>query len=290
MTLTRNLLLLLTLIVYPSMACQRDSTAAEDAEAARAAEAQALTTAEAKKWDFRSKGGAPLKLAPQSVLRWSNPIAGELYGNVFVWTSQGRPDVIGSVYKWYAPFTHMSAEFHSLSRGTIVGKRDGRSMWSPSRAGVDFREVPGARVPARADAQRLREMRSIAEGFSAEMNDRERPDQVYQLRLLPRPIYRYKSPDQDIVDGAIFAFVNVTDPQVWLLVEAQRSGEKLGWQYALAQMDCVEMRVSREGRAIWKTPQMAPPWSNVKDRSAPYTVFHSFGQLMLNRESGPSSR
>jgi hypothetical protein len=89
MTLTRNLLLLLTLFVYPSMPCPRDSVAAEDAEAARAAEARALTAAEAKTWEFRSEGGAQLELAPNSVLRWSNPIMGELYGNVYLWTVDG---------------------------------------------------------------------------------------------------------------------------------------------------------------------------------------------------------
>ncbi|MCU0978852.1 MAG: hypothetical protein MUF25_06755 [Pirellulaceae bacterium] len=270
-----TLLLTLALLGCHQLCFAAESPPTADAQAAHAAEAQTLTTGEAKKWDFHLEAGTSLELQPNAVLRWSNPIVGEIYGNVFVWTSQGRPEMIGSIYKWYAPFTHMSAEFHSLAVGPLTGKRAGQPVWSPARGGVEFKPVPDAPDPAPSEAQRLRQMQMAAEGFSAEMVDRERPDQIYQLRLLPRPVYRYKSPDRGVTDGAIFVFVHATDPQVWLMIEARRRDQESQWQYAVAQMDSVRMRAFHRGREIWTAPQVTPPWSNVQDRRAPYTAFNN---------------
>jgi len=275
MNMARKLLLLLAVLGGPPFSVAADSAATGDAQAEHAAEAQELTTGEAKKWEFHLEAGTPLELQTNPVLRWSNPIVGEIYGNVFVWTAQGRPEMIGSIYKWYTPYTHMSAEFHSLARGPLTGKLAGQPVWFPTRGGVEFKPVPEAPAPASSDAPRLRQMQSAAEGFSVEIVSRERPDQVYQLRLMPRPVYRYKSPDQEITDGAIFVFVHATDPETWLIFETRRAGQELQWQYALAQMDSVTMRAFHRGREIWTAPQVAPPWSNVTDRRAPYTHFNN---------------
>ena len=37
---------------------------------------------------------------PKPVLKYTNPVRGEVYGNVFVWTHQGRPEVIAAVFDY----------------------------------------------------------------------------------------------------------------------------------------------------------------------------------------------
>ena len=67
-------------------------------------------------------------------------------------------------------------------------------------------------------------MRSIAGGFAGRLLDArvERAGEEQALRLLPKPLYRYERPDgpTSSSDGALFAFVLGTDPEVFLLLEA----------------------------------------------------------------------
>lgn len=76
-----------------------------------------MTREAAQEYEFAIRGvDQPAKFREQPILRWSNPERGQVYVNVFLWTDRGRPVVVGSLFKWFAPFTHMSHEFHSLCR------------------------------------------------------------------------------------------------------------------------------------------------------------------------------
>ncbi|MAG94065.1 MAG: hypothetical protein CMJ48_09980 [Planctomycetaceae bacterium] len=54
-----------------------------------------------------------------------------------------------------------------------------------------------------------------------------------QLRRLSQPIYRYESDNANLLDGAMFAFVQGTDPEVFLLLEARSKGNNHQWEFAL---------------------------------------------------------
>src|SRR5262245_38822071 len=75
-----------------------------------------LTQAAAAEYEMRvGEDDKPLELQREPVLRWSNPDRGEIHGNVFLWTRDTRPLVVGSLFKWFTPHTHMSHEFQSLA-------------------------------------------------------------------------------------------------------------------------------------------------------------------------------
>lgn len=83
-------------------------------------------------------------------------------------------------------------------------------------------------------------MRNLAREFSGWM---KQDGDVTQLRLLPQPIFRYKSRDMGVLDGALFALVwKGTDPDVLLLLE---HGE-----VALARFNWREMWVERKDKEI----------------------------------------
>ncbi len=89
-------------------------------------------------------------------------------------------------------------------------------------------------------------MRNLAREFSGAMKDN---DDVTELRLLPQPIVRYKSAEQSVVDGAIFAWVwKGTDPEVLLILEDRKDQ----WHYALARFNFREMWVKHKDREIWR--------------------------------------
>ena len=109
-------------------------------------EAFRITTEAAKRYAFELAGNAAprLNFHPGSILRWSNPVAGEIYGNVYLWTDNDeRPQVIGSIYQWFSPMTHGSHEFRSLSLEPVIGQRDGSLVWMSNQAGVEWKPAAG---------------------------------------------------------------------------------------------------------------------------------------------------
>jgi hypothetical protein len=214
-----------------------------------------------------------MTLQPKSVLRWSNPVSTALYGEVFVWTINGRPQAIASMHKFFQPNRrHMSGEFHSLALGGINARQDERPFWVCQEPGITLKPLAGNTSVGNTAPQRLRQMRAFARGFSAEVSARNELDKREKLRLLPNPIYRYESTDPALLDGAVFAFVQGTNPEVLLLLEARQSGAEHQWQYALARFNSVAMRASYQQEQVWTVPQVAPPWSNVHDPRKPYFV------------------
>ena len=58
-----------------------------------------LTRAGALEYEIRvgeDENEEPLELLREPVLKWSNPDRGEVHGNVFLWTRDGRPLAAGS--------------------------------------------------------------------------------------------------------------------------------------------------------------------------------------------------
>ncbi len=195
-----------------------------------------------------------LKLVPKSVLRWTNPGTHRVYGDVFVWTLDGRPEVVMSLFKVWDPPRGMHTEMHSLSPIEVIAERDGTVIWRPAKSGISYHDIPQAPAPADTATRRLQQMRSLAKDFSAELVDRRVNDKGERqaLRLLPAPLYRYQSTDPDVIDGALFAIVLGTDPEVFLVMEARRSETTARWRYALARMNDERMVVRYKDEDVWR--------------------------------------
>src|ERR1700722_11040505 len=128
---------------------------------------------EAASYTIRLEGNErPLTLHPEPVLMWSNPIMGKIYGDVFVWTADGRPEAVASIYRFYSPSPHRADEFHSLALGKLTAERDGAAAWTPARRGLELKPIPGAPAPADSAAGRLRQMRTLAQEFTGRQTDR----------------------------------------------------------------------------------------------------------------------
>ena len=203
------------------------------------------------------------------MLRWSNPAVGEIHGNVFLWTIDERPAVVGSLFKWFTPHTHMSHEFHSLAEVPLVGRYDEADVWTAGQPGVKFVRLPGAPPPAASVAQRLLQMKRLVKDFAVTKTERDASKQ--ELRLLTQPIYRYAAPARQILDGALFAFVQGTDPDVFLLLEARGDSGEETWQFAPARMNSVEFVLRHGDREVWKAETLSS--SDVYRHAQPYTSF-----------------
>jgi hypothetical protein len=225
---------------------------------------------EAASYTIRLEGNdRPLTLHPEPVLMWSNPIMGKIYGDVFVWTADGRPEAVASIYRFYSPSPHRADEFHSLALGKLTAERDGAAAWTPARRGLELKPIPGAPAPADSAAGRLRQMRTLAQEFTGRQTDRAGVNR--DMRLLAQPIYHYENTKGDLIDGGLFAFVQGTDPEVFLLVEARRpEGRAPEWSFGATRMHGIDLRLNHRGRPIWNAPEI--PASQVFDTREPYTV------------------
>jgi hypothetical protein len=159
-------------------------------------------------------------------------------------------------------------EFCSLQPAPVKFS-SGAVEWSP-KTGITLVRLADESVPADSARQRLSQLRDLAAGFTAEKTTREgvtRP-----LRLLPQPVYRYKSERKEVVDGAMFAFVEATDPEAFLLLEARSAADKKEWHYALVRMNSVAMKAAFREKEIWNAAVL--PWSEALNRKdLPYTAF-----------------
>jgi hypothetical protein len=197
-------------------------------------------------------------MKPQPVLRWLNPTRGQKgEPTLILWADAGQPEALASVYPWG---TQLIYECVSLARGEgLTFREEGRTVWSPGAAGVAFREIPASPAPAATAAARLNQMKALAERFKASIvtvnGDHESRE---ELRLLPKPIYRYeldgaKAAHPDLVDGAVFAFVQGTDPEVVLLLEAVHQGDRTGWQYAFGRATSYSVEARLGSLVVWST-------------------------------------
>lgn len=242
---------------------------------ARAAEALMLTRQVARALHlYESEDRASgLTLVETPLQRYTNPIAGEFYAHLFIWTKAGRPEAAAAIAKWYVPRNSLHLEFHSLALRPLTAEYKDAPIWHPTAAGVTFEVIPGSPAPARSAVARLREMRQLARDFRARVKALNRGGVDEDLRLLAKPVYRYQNDAATVLDGAIFSFVRGTDPELLLLIEARQAGDAFAWEYALAPMNSFEFYVYHGDREVWHKPQIAPPWQNTRDPNKPYMVY-----------------
>ncbi|HEV3343226.1 MAG TPA: hypothetical protein VG125_22835 [Pirellulales bacterium] len=232
---------------------ERDSRAEKEA----ATKFRAFAKEVAAAYDLRAGEGRTRKLTQvaEPVLRWSNPLGGQrARGEIFLWTDSGQPAAVVSINEFTddAGATKGEQEWCSLAAGPLVA--DGPHRWSPAAGVLTPMPLRDVDAPADSAARRLRQMHDLARRFAGEKTTRAGVTRT--LRLLPKPIYRYESNDAGILDGALFALAEATDPEALLVLEARRADKTPVWHYALARMNSVRLTASYNGKPVWEAPAL----------------------------------
>lgn len=197
-----------------------------------------------------------LKLSGEPVLRWSNPIRNVDDAAVFVWLSKDRPEMVATVMSYRDDQKNLrrSYELLSLSQDKLVGVQGGRRDWQPEKLAFAWREVPGAPAAADTSVQRRRQMRDLAAKFQVAVEaDKNR----YELRLLAQPLYRYENAKADVLEGALYAFVEGTDPELILALETPRAGRP--WKFTTGRLTRWGIEVRYQDKVMNEFPQMSGP-------------------------------
>jgi hypothetical protein len=177
-------------------------------------------------------------------------------GSVFLFLEpSGRPAAVGDVFLFPRPKTHeLYNEWHSLASVPITVKWSGGTLMEAREAGLAWSAIPKAEALAAARAARERQARDLARRFTAnlinKMNDK------YELRLLTPPLFRYHADEKladtaDFASGAMFAFCQETDPEIFLFIEARRTDGGMQWMFAAAEFSNLNLFLQLDGAAVW---------------------------------------
>ena len=202
------------------------------------------------------KPDAQLTLIDTPLLKYANPVRGvQQHGAIYLWTAEGRPAVIASFWsaieRQQPDLRRLNFEWHSLSESPLTADRNAERLWEAGEPGVEWRTLDDVRPPAGSPPLRLRQMRQIASSFSAGIERK----QESELRLMPQPLYRYSEQTVGATDGALFAFVMGTDPEVFLLIEARSDTPgRATWYAACVRFTNYALVVQRDGREWWSYP------------------------------------
>lgn len=206
----------------------------------------------------------PLAPPEEPVLRYTNPVRNFFTdGAIFLWLEDERPLAAGS--PTIRGTGEVFFELSSLTGRPLECRRENVVVWAPTTGNLVEQPMAGSVPPSESDKVRLRQMREVARRFN--VITKSKPD--VELRLMAQPIYRYTAEREGVMDGAVFAFVEATDPDFLLVVEAhaERAASPAEWRYTLARLCSRPVEVSLDGKPLWSADAY---WTNPRSPSDPY--------------------
>ena len=218
----------------------------------------------AEKFEVEAAVGAKpvaAKLLSNPLLKYNDSTRRNHESTLWLWTERERPCALMAVefYPNSPRGPRWLFEIVSLSNSKIGVARGGDWKWQAKQPGVIRKPVPGDLTPAEKPALRLAQARQIRQRFAP--HEKEGTDGRLELRALSTPLYRYADEQTGVIDGAVFAFANGTNPEVLLLLEAQRDAttKDAFWTYGFAQMTGAEVHASLDGKEVWSQKEADPP-------------------------------
>jgi hypothetical protein len=250
------------LIVLLALSCA--SLLAQDQESDEALRKARLAAMEQTIAGFEVRSDAikdkhDLTFVAKPLLRYSDPTRGlaeatNVLLDAGVWRlgEAGRPTALVTleIYRAGDDLSILSYEFAALTehKFALRHKQNEGVVWDAAGSAVKMAPLADAPAPAKGAAGRLTQMRQLARRFS--VREKLREGIVVECRLLAQPIDRYAAADEGLVDGAIFAFANGTNPELGLLLECD--GER--WSYGAVRLSAAESILSLDDREIATFP------------------------------------
>ncbi|MCO8123593.1 hypothetical protein NHH03_17745 [Stieleria sp. TO1_6] len=233
-------------------------------------------------YDVKTTGQSErhLTLDDRPLMRFNNPVSGVPDGIIAMWKDGPRPAVVAQVFQLANGTWLHEAQSLAPAPLSMRNTKTGDIPWQPTAESLRWKSIKDVVVDSRSAASRLRQMRRIASEFSAvdhfQVRSGDTARSPYKLRLLPQPVYRYSDPEKDVVDGAMFAFVHGTDPEMFLVLEATEQNGQTSWRYSIAPMTCWAIDVHYNDQPVW----------NIEERlgkSTPADNYHVWGYHGLDQ-------
>lgn len=202
-----------------------------------------------------------LELFPEALFRSYDPAREQTDGTIWAYGKKGRPAALLtlSLHPRGDGTLGWLYEFNSLTHRPVSAKVPGHIAWSTRQVGLEVKPIPDAPPAAEKEVGRTRQFRDLSArftGYEMLVKGPNAPAEHFELRLIPRPIHRYSDPDRGLVDGAIFLFTHSTNPEIIMLIELVREGEKSVWKSGFARCAFAEVHVELDGKKLWTQPHL----------------------------------
>ena len=209
------------------------------------------------------KNGAKADLLDEPIYRFNDPTRDFPDGGVWAFGKEGRPPALLTIALKKRPQggAFWLLEFTSIAGGPVHASERGQTFWSPDRPGIEPKPIPRASAPAGDEAKRLRQVRDLARRFKAYeffKSKTEARDERFEMRLLPQPVHRYRDPVAGVIDGAIFLLVYGQNPEIALVIEANREAKgEPTWVYGLARISSAQLHVDLDSEEVAHFEQLS---------------------------------
>lgn len=200
------------------------------------------------------------KLVDQPALKYRDDTRKLFDSTMWIWGTEGRPSAIIAVefYPQKAQEPKWLYEIASLSTSRIAAERGAELNWKAREPGLKLQVLTDAPAASEKATTRLAQMRQLRRRFAA--HERAPVGGRIELQPLAAPLHRYASPKDGLLDGAVFAFANGTNPEVLWIIEAHADkDQKTTWKYGMAQMTGAEVFVDLDQKQIWQCSEADPP-------------------------------
>jgi hypothetical protein len=207
-----------------------------------------------------AESGSKVKLLEEPVLRYVDNTRRLHESSLWIWSAGGRPSAMLAVefYPRSPKGPRWLYEFASLSTERISATREPDLRWTAKGPGLVLEILEGAGPPADKAVRRLAQMKEIRNRFTA--HETAVVGGRIELRPLTSPLFRYSDLEAEILDGAIFAFANGTNPEVLLVLEVHARKDAAGaWRYGLIQTTGAALTVELGGKEVWQREEADPP-------------------------------
>lgn len=207
-----------------------------------------------------ARDDSEVKLVAEPILRYTDNTRQIDGSSLWIWSNGGRPSAILAVE--YYPNDRRGPrwlfEIASLSTGRIAARRAPELNFTAKEPGLKFQPLVDAEPPADKAPRRLTQINAVARRFT--VHTHATVDGRVELRQLSRPVLRYSDAKADVLDGAVIAFAYGTNPEVLLVLEAQKPADGPGtWHFAFAQMTGAAIVANLDGKEIWQQGEADPP-------------------------------
>jgi hypothetical protein len=198
-----------------------------------------------------------IEMHPEPIFRYGGTARGWQDGTVWAFGKNGRPVLLLTLA---AEDGEYDGETTSLSDTPIECSDTHGFSWQPGAPGLKMQAIPGVPRPSGQQRTRAFQLKQMARRFSAfeywYTDDQSQGKQRFQLRLLPRPVWRYADPDAGIVDGAIFLYCYGTNPEVIGLIEAHAGKDgNVVWHAGFTRAAGADLFVYLGDDEFWEPPE-----------------------------------
>jgi hypothetical protein len=190
-----------------------------------------------------------LPLIATPLLRFNDSARELSDASLWAWGSTGRPACLLAMEQYGEQWWF---ELISLSPGKLTAEAE-PLKWTPQSPGLQLQPFPEAPRPSKEAARRLPQMRDLLGKLL--VHEVGRTGTRYELRLMPKPLHRYASPEEKLHDGAIFAFSYGTNPELLAIVEAHgETADEATWMVGFTRCGTAEPHVVLNEKEIFELP------------------------------------